>query len=124
MAKTKGKKRGPRKGVPKPFKRPLDDYFPVRLRKAMERAGYVYADNSGRTMNAALGRSLAVTCRGATIGQYLSTEKRKPSIDALLLLDLCDALWVTPYWLAKNEGTIDDVGKHKIPMEDLRKKTS
>lgn len=70
-------------------------------------------------MNADLARE--VKCERATIGQYLSVDNPKTSIDAPLLLALCDALWVTPYWLMLNEGTIDDVEVNKIPMQELRK---
>lgn len=72
-------------------------------------------------MNAELARE--VKCERATIGQYLSEEKPKKSIDASLLLDLCDALAVTPYWLLRDEGTIDDVAKNKIPLQEQRRKT-
>lgn len=118
MAKTKGKRRGSRKGETKPFRRPLDSGYPGRLLHAMRRAGYVRPD--GTTRNADL--ATKVSCERATIGQHLSTSQPKKSIDAMLLLDLCDALWVTPYWLAKNEGTIEDVEKNKLPMEEFRRK--
>lgn len=71
-------------------------------------------------MNADLAREAG--CERATIGQYLSLEKPKKLIDAMVLLPLCDALWVTPYWLVLGEGTIDDVERNKIPMQDLRNK--
>lgn len=116
MAKTKGKKPGPRKGSTKPLKRPLDDEFPARLLEAMGRRGFVRNDDT--TMNAELAR--AAHCTHAAIGQYLSGTKK--TMDLFLLLDLCDALWVSPYWLVKKEGTINDVQKNKIPMEEFRKK--
>lgn len=120
MAKSAGKKRGPKKGTTKPFRRPLDDEFPDRLLAAMRRRGFIRSLD-GSTMNAALARE--VRCERATIGQYLNKERPKRSIDALLLLQLCDELWVTPYWLARNQGSIDDVEKNRIPMQDLRFKT-
>lgn len=119
MAKTLHSKPGPKKGTPKPFRRPLDEGFPARLLSAMQRRGFVRPN--GTTMNAELARE--VKCERATIGQYLSEEKPKKSIDASLLLDLCDALAVTPYWLLRDEGTIEDVAKNKIPLEEQRRRT-
>jgi hypothetical protein len=117
MARTTKKKPGPKKGVPKPNRESLDKNFPLRLRQAMERRGYML---DGETLNAALAKE--VKCTRQTIGQYLNADKPKKSMDAGLLLDLCDELWVTPYWLVRSEGTIDDVPKHKIPMQDVRRK--
>lgn len=85
----------------------------------MQRRGFVRPD--GRPANSELAKE--VPCERTTIGQYLDADKPRKTIDAPLLLDLCDALWVTPYWLLRNEGTIDDVPKNKIPLEELRKKT-
>lgn len=118
MAKTSANKPGPKKGTPKPFRRPLDDGFPRWLFDAMKRRGFVRPN--GKTMNADLARE--ADCERATIGQYLNEDKRKKSIDAALLLDLCDALWVTPYWLLKNEGTIDDIEKNRVPLQELRRR--
>lgn len=70
-------------------------------------------------MNARL--AAEVECTHAVIGQYLSEESPKKSIDALLLFALCDELSVTPYWLALGQGTIDDVQLETIPMQELRK---
>lgn len=116
VAKQTHRKPGPRKGVPKPDKRALDIGFPDRLFDAMKRRGFVRED--GHTLNAELGR--AAYCTHATIGQYLNKDNPKTTINALLLLDLCDALSVTPYWLIRKEGTIEDVPLNKIPMQELR----
>lgn len=116
--KTKRKKPGSKKGVPKPFKRPLDDEFPVRLAQAMDRRGFIKSD--GNPANSELARE--ANCRHATIGQYLSGQKK--TLDAMLLLDLCDALWVSPYWLARKEGTINDVEKNRIPMQEVRRRVA
>lgn len=110
-------KPGAKKGVPKPYKRPLDPHFTTRLRAAMARRGYVRPDRT--TMNAELAR--AAKCERATIGQYLNEERPRTTIDAPLLLNLCDALSVSPYWLIFNQGTIDDVPINRRPMEQLRK---
>jgi transcriptional regulator with XRE-family HTH domain len=118
VAKTKGSKRGPKKGVPKPIKRPLDDDFPERLFLAMKRRGFVRED--GHALNSDLAKE--VGCERATIGQYLNRDKPKRSIDVNLLLDLCDELWVTPYWLLRGDGTIEDVPKHKVPLQEFRTK--
>lgn len=120
VAKGKGAKRGPRKGVPKPIKRPLDNEFRERLFIAMKRAGYVRED--GQPRNSAL--AVDAKCERATIGQYLSKDKPKRSIDAQLLLDLCDALSVTPYWLVRTEGNIEDVPLGKKPLHELRTKAT
>lgn len=114
---AKRAKPGPKKGVSKPYKRPLDPKFPTRLRAAMARYRLVRAD--GTTLNAELARK--VPCERATIGQYLNEDKPRATIDAPLLLALCDALSVSPYWLMFNQGSIDDVPINKRPMEDVRK---
>lgn len=116
VAKTAGKKRGSKKGTPKPYKRELDGGFRSRLHRAMARRGYVHED--GKPANAALAKE--IHCSRATIGQYMSEEKPRKTIDAGLLLDLCDELSVTPYWLMRDEGSIDDVEIRKKPLEDVR----
>lgn len=118
-AKKKRAKPGPKKGEPKPYARPLDKKFPERLLLAMQRRRFIRTD--GKPANSELAKE--VPCERATIGNYLNTERPRTTIDAPLLLDLCDALRVTPYWLLRNEGTIDDVPMDKIPLEEVRKKT-
>lgn len=118
VAKVKGSKSGAQKGVPKPHARPLDAAFPLRLRAAMQRRKFVRED--GSTMNAALARE--AKCTHQVIGQYLNPDKPRKSIDALLLLSLCDALSVTPYYLMLNEGSIDDVPIGQRPMQQLRRR--
>lgn len=113
MVKVKGKRPGPKKGVPKPLKRPLDRGFPDRLRRAMGRMSLIAADD--QPMNATLAGYCG--CSRQVIGQYL---KGKPTIDALLLLKICDELSVTPYWLALNQGDIEDVPLYKVPMQEIR----
>lgn len=114
---AKKAKPGPKKGVPKPYKRPLDQLFRVRLLAAMRRAGFWNADQT--PANAELARK--AECERATIGQYLSEDKPRKTIDAPLLLSLCDVLFVTPYYLVFGQGTLDDVPIGKRPMEELRK---
>lgn len=116
MPKTAHKKPGAKRGNPKPYKRPLDAGFPTRLKYAMARMRFINID--GSTANASLAR--VVNCERATIGQYLSGMKK--TIDASLLLDLCDALSVTPYYLLRNEGTLEDVPQETLPMQEVRRK--
>lgn len=84
----------------------------------MRRGGFFKPD--GNPANSELAKKAG--CSRQVIGQYLSENAPRTSIDARLLLDLCDVLSVTPYWLMKNEGTIDDVELHRIPFQDVRKK--
>jgi transcriptional regulator with XRE-family HTH domain len=114
----KGKKRGPKKGQTKPLPRPLDHEFPDRLRKAMGRISLV--GPGGKTLNSELASKCG--CTRQAIGQYFKPDRERRTIDAILLLRLCDALSVTPYWLALNQGTIDDVPLYSIPMSDVRKR--
>ena len=118
MAKTVGKKRGPKKGTPKPIKRMVDAEFPDRLLQAMARRGLIKQD--GSPANSELAKLAG--CTRQVIGQYLDKSGSKKTLDAILLMDLCDALWVTPYWLAKNEGGLHDVAEHHVPLQELRRK--
>lgn len=120
MAKNTGKKRGPKKGVPKPFKNPLGPGLSTRLKAAMARAGFV--GPNGDTLNSAL--AAEINCTRQVIGQYLNAENSKRTIDAIILLRLCDRLWITPYWLVLNEGTIEDVEKDMIPMQEKRRRVT
>lgn len=117
-AKKKGAKRGPKKGVPKPYKRPLDPDFRTRLLAAMKRRGFWKPDETPN--QTALADE--AKCEKATIGQYLNADKPRKTVDAPVLLDVCDALSVTPYWLLRNEGTIEDVPLHKVPLQEVRRK--
>lgn len=114
MAKPKGAKRGPKEGSAKPYKYPLAPGFPDRLRKAMGRRSLI---ENGQTRNAALGEEIG--CTGAVIGQYLNG--RNDTVDLVLFLRMCDALHLTPYYLALDQGTIDDVSLDKIPMQEFRR---
>lgn len=118
MAKAKGTKPGAPKGVPKPHTKRIDAQFPVRLRAAMKRAGFMWED-TGETQNAALARK--ANCTHQAIGRYLNVDRPPTTIDATILLDLCDPLSVTPYWLLKNQGTIDDVELKKRPFDEFRR---
>lgn len=113
---AKGAKRGPKPRTrKKPSALPLVPGFNDRMREAMGRDDLIPA---GRPLNSVLAKRCR--CSGAVIGQYLSGEKT--TVDAILLLRLSDALHVTPYYLALNEGTVRDIPRNKIPFEEFRKK--
>lgn len=117
MAKGIGAKRGPKPRTrKKPSALPLVHGFNERMREAMGRDELI--PTGGRPLNSVLAKRCG--CSGAVIGQYLSGDKT--TVDAVLLLRLCDALHVTPYYLALNEGTVRDIPRNKIPFEEFRKK--
>ena len=120
MASKKKGKPGPKKGVPKPHARPFVPGFNDRLRQAMARASLLYPN--GKTRNSAL--AAKVGCSGAVIGQLLHPEKPRTTIDTVLLLHLCDALSVTPYYLALDQGGIEDVPLNSRPFQEARTKNA
>lgn len=102
------------KGAPRTFAAGLS----MRLREAMRRRGYMKADS---TMNvSALAKN--AKCSPSTIMMWLNADNPPTFIDAFVLLQLCDELSVTPYWLVWNQGTLEDVSVNAVPMQSLRGK--
>lgn len=88
------KRPGSPKGQPKPLKRVLDQEFPVRLRKAMERKGVGVPELAKLT-----------PCTRAALLKYLSGNAK--TIEALLLFDMTAALEVSPNWLLGREQKLE-----------------
>lgn len=95
---------------------PLGSGWRDRLMAATVRRQLV--DDEGKPLYSAI--SKAVDCERQAIWAYFKLDKERQTVDLLLFLRLCDALSVTPYWLALGEGSIDDLPLGKKPFEEPR----
>lgn len=98
-------KSGPRKGVPRALPRRLDDQFASRFSQAMAIKQFTEI-----TLAKAAG------CTKQAIFKYLKGESR--TIEALLLLQLADAMNVSARWLLTGEGEVSR--PHQLNPEQLR----
>lgn len=104
-AAKKSAKTGPKKGVPRALPRRLDDQFASRFSQAMAIKQFTE-----------ITLAKAVGCTKQAIFKYLKGESR--TIEALLLLQLADAMNVSARWLLTGEGEVSR--PYELNPEQLR----